>query len=73
MAPMVAPFWKGFWIILEDPWKSENVTPAAAGTRFGTTEGEEIVPALQRQQHFEGPKALELEKHMKDQRLKSCV
>ena len=28
---------------------------AAAGTRFGTTGGAEMWPALQREQHIEGP------------------
>ena len=36
---------------------------AAAGTRFGTTGGAEMGPALQREQHFEGPEAIEFETH----------
>ena len=48
-------------------WNSRrrgNRASAAAGTRFGTTRGAEMRPALQREHHFEGPKAIGVEKHI---------
>ena len=39
MVTVLAPFWKLFWSISGNPWKSENLTPACTGALFSGVQG----------------------------------